>query len=238
MRYALYFTPAPGSPLNGFGNAAIGYDAATGKDVPQLVWRGLDPERVTAVTAEPRRYGFHATLKAPMRLNEGRTEAEVVCALDTFAATAGAVTIGRLEVRTMGPFLALVPENPPAELPLLAAECVAAFDSFRAPLAPADRARRLAAGLSARQIALLDRWGYPHVFEHFRFHMTLTGTLPDESERMAWLERLRAAYAECAGEIVILDAISLLRQSEPDGRFRLIERLPLRGATLGYEVRR
>jgi putative phosphonate metabolism protein len=238
MRYALYYTPVPGSLLDGFGNAAIGYNSATSKDVPRLVLPGVDPERARAITAEPRRYGFHATLKAPMRLHEGRTEEELVSALEAFAASGAPVEIGRLEVQALGRFLALVPENPPAELALLAAECVAAFDRFRAPLAPDDRARRLAAGLSGRQIALLDRWGYPHVFERFRFHMTLTGALPDERERRAWLEGLRAAHAGCAGEVVTLDAISLLRQSEPDGRFRLIKRLPLHGAFLRQEAQR
>ena len=34
-------------------------------------------------------------------------------------------------------------------------------------------------GLSERQIELLDAYGYPYVFEEFRFHMTLTDRLAD-----------------------------------------------------------
>ena len=67
-RYAIYYAPAPGSGLDRFGAALLGYDAFTGKDLPfpedilQAApdWRGL--------TGDPRKYGFHATLKAPLSL--------------------------------------------------------------------------------------------------------------------------------------------------------------------------
>ncbi len=87
-RYAIYYAPAPGSGLDRFGAALLGYDAFTG-DGPALSrkaslqaapdWRG--------VTGDPRKYGFHATLKAPLSLAPGRTEAELVSACEAFAAT-------------------------------------------------------------------------------------------------------------------------------------------------------
>lgn len=229
MRHALYFTPPPGSALDRFGAAAIGYDAATGEDVRPLALPGIDPARLHALTADPRRYGFHATLKAPFRLEEGREAAGLAAALKAFAAATPPVAIGRLVPRALGRFIALVPAESSTGLQLLAAECVAAFEAFRAPMSPDERAKRLAAPLSARHLALLDRWGYPYVFEAFRFHMTLTGAIPDEAERAAMLAALRQAHAPLADEPVTIDAVSLLRQDAPDARFRLVARVPLRG---------
>lgn len=229
MRYALYFTLPPGSPLDRFGSTAVGYDAATGEDLPFSVCPAIGPKRTREATAEPRRYGFHATLKAPMRLRDGLGEDDLVAAVEAFAATRPPVAVGRLRPRAIGRFLALVPEMSSPDLLLFAAECVAAFDHFRAPLAPTDRARRIASGLSERQTALLDRWGYPYVFECFRFHMTLTGPLADEGERATWLAALQDAFAGLSGEAVTIDAVSLLRQDSPDARFGLLARVPLQG---------
>jgi putative phosphonate metabolism protein len=229
MRYALYYTPPPGSALDRFGAAAIGYDAATGEDVAPLALDGIDPARLREATADPRTYGFHATLKAPFRLRSGRTAEELAAALEAFAATTPPVALGRLVPAALGRFLALVPAEPSTALQLLAAECVAAFDGFRAPLTPEDRAKRLKSPLGPRRTALLDRWGYPHVFEAFRFHMTLTGQLADADERARWLAAVEQAFAPLAAETVTLDAVSLLAQEGPGSRFRLLRRFSLTG---------
>ena len=90
-RYAIYYAPAPGSGLDRFGATLLGCDAFTGDDLPfpegvlQATpdWRGL--------TGDPRKYGFHATLKAPMSLAPGRTEAELISACEAFAAMPRAI---------------------------------------------------------------------------------------------------------------------------------------------------
>ncbi len=219
-RYALYCLPTPGSGLETFGRAVLGYDNVAAKTVPHP--EGL--EDLAPVTAGARLYGFHATLKAPLRLAAGATEAGLVAAARDLALTHPPVAMGRLRVAALGPFLALVPEAPPTELALLAAECVAALEPFRAPLTEAERARRRPDRLGPRGRALLDRWGYPHVFEAFRFHMTLTDALPDAG-REAWRARLTEAYAASGPEPMVIDALCLLTQdgSEP---FRLLARLP------------
>ena len=79
-RYAIYYTPAPGGDLDRFGAQLLGYDAFTGGNLPfpdgvlQMSpdWRDL--------TRDPRKYGFHATLKAPLSLAPGKTEAELLAA--------------------------------------------------------------------------------------------------------------------------------------------------------------
>ena len=80
LRYAIYYAAAPGSELDRFGANLLGYDAWSGEDLPfpdgvaerMPDWRDL--------TQDPRKYGFHATLKAPLMLAENKTEAELVAA--------------------------------------------------------------------------------------------------------------------------------------------------------------
>lgn len=220
-RYALYFTPRPGSDLARFGNAVLGTDNHTGAEIPRP--EGLAD--LAGVTDSPRRYGFHATLKAPMRLASGVTEADLLEAAAALAADHPPVPVGPLHVATLGAFTALIPQAAPPELGLFAAECVAAFDPYRAPLTEAETARRHPERLSTRGRALLARWGYPYVFEAFRFHMTLTDALPEET-RAPWRERLAAAYG--AGENLVLDALSILRQ-DGSGPFRVVQRIPFGG---------
>ncbi|PIK70910.1 phosphonate metabolism protein, partial [Methylobacterium frigidaeris] len=108
-RYALYFTPKPGSNLARFGNAVLGYDNHTGAEIPRL--GGMAD--LAGVTDSPRRYGFHATLKAPMRLHSGATEAGLLEAAATLAADHPPVPVGPLRVATLGAFTALIPESAP-----------------------------------------------------------------------------------------------------------------------------
>ena len=126
---------------------------------------------------EPRVYGFHATLKAPFYLANGASEAGLKDAVREFAANQAAVTVGKLAVRELGTFVALVPDARNPHVDRLAQACVQEFDRFRAPMREPERGRRLAADLTAGQIENLERWGYPYVAEDFRFHMTLTGSL-------------------------------------------------------------
>ena len=71
-RYAIYFAPRPRRALARFGAAWLGWDAEAGadRDGPELA--GL-PRPRAEIVATPRRYGFHATLKAPFRLARGAT---------------------------------------------------------------------------------------------------------------------------------------------------------------------
>ena len=94
------------------------------------------------LTRDPRKYGFHATLKAPMTLAPGQTEAELLAACEIFAGTPRPIPVIRPVVDSISGFIAVVPAEPSAELERLAADCVREFDCFRAPLTPEDRARR------------------------------------------------------------------------------------------------
>ena len=226
-RYAIYYAPDPGSPLWQFGSAVIGYDAATGLDAPFPPGEPFDATDWRRLTEEPRRYGFHATLAAPFHLADGATEEELLRTARHVASGRAAIAVPELRVEALGAFVALVPAEPTPGLGALAADCVRGFGPLRAPLSPADRARRLAAPLTDRQIRHLEAWGYPFVFEDYRFHMTLSGALPAQ-RRTADRAALERAYAAVPPGISV-DALTVFRQGDRADRFRVWARCPFGG---------
>lgn len=223
-RYAVYYAPAPDSPLWSFGSGVLGYDAATGASAPAISPEGVDHDVWTAMTATPRRYGFHATLKAPFRLAAGKTEDDLVAAGRAFASTQRPFQLPELEVVALGSFVALSPTRRSAPLDRFAGACVEAFEPFRAPPNDAERARRLEAPLTERQQAALERWGYPYVFEDFHFHMSLTGALPADPipTVVAGLSRLYADHVALAP--IEVDAATLFVEDAPGDGFRIVDR--------------
>ncbi|MFI5011165.1 MAG: DUF1045 domain-containing protein [Hyphomicrobiales bacterium] len=231
-RVAIYAAPHPGDPLWAFGSSTIGYDAATGAALSAQPPLGLTQERWETLTAEPRRYGFHATLKAPFRLADGMALEQLSAAVRGFCERNRAVAPFPLEVSAIGEFLALVAESVPDGLAPLAASAVTDFDPFRAPLSTAERERRLAVKLDGRQIEHLDRWGYPYVLEDFRFHMSLTGKVRDAALRDELREALAEGFRRDTGNAPFaLDALVLFVQSSADASFLIHERHALNGAS-------
>jgi putative phosphonate metabolism protein len=220
-RYALYYAPAPRSELGRFGAHLLGYDAFSHKtlrfpvDIEQALpdWGEL--------TQDPRKYGFHATLKAPFILADGKTEAELLAACAEFAAMPRPIPVIAPVVGAIDDFIAIVPSQPFAELEALAADAVSRFDDFRAPLTAKDRARRNPDRLTPHQRDYLDRWGYPYVMEEFRFHMTLTGRLPAE-RREAVLAILRQRLATLDMHSLAVDRLALFKQSDSSSRFQIV----------------
>src|SRR5258708_7922392 len=228
-RYAIYFVPAPGSDLDRFGSELLGYDALSGESLPF-------PDGITQavpdwhdLTQDPRKYGFHATLKAPFALAPGSNETKLIAACEAFAVAARPIPVIRPVVKAISGFIAVVPAEHSVELDHLAADCVRDFDPFRAPLTAEDRARRNPSALTAAQRDHLDRWGYPYVMDDFRFHMTLTGKAPAErrDQLMALLRRRFAALDLAA---LAIDRIAVFRQNDPASRFRALAHFALRGA--------
>jgi len=227
-RYAIYFTPPPDSPLAVFGAGVIGYDCFQRAEVPCRSVDGIDPSLLALATVEPRRYGFHATLVAPFHLADGVDEDELAAAFSTFAASRAPIAVGPLAVTPMARFVVLSPVEPHPAIEAFAAACVTAFDRCRAPLTEADRARRIAGGLSVRQAKLLERWGYPYVFDEFRFHMTLAGPVPEASGPM-FQAGLGNAFNSLSRDHLELGAISLMRQDDRTDRFYVLARRRLTG---------
>jgi putative phosphonate metabolism protein len=225
-RYAIYYAPPAGTVLDDFGASLLGYDAWTGKDLafPEFVAQ-IAPDWHD-VTADPRKYGFHGTLKAPFALAIDRSEDELLAACAAFTATPRPLPIIKPVVDAISGFIAVVLAEPVIELQRLASDCVTAFDGFRAPLTDDDRARRNPEALTLRQRDYLDRWGYPYVLEEFRFHMTLTGRLGSE-RREPILAMLRGRFAELHLDHLAVDRIALFRQHDDNARFRIIADWPL-----------
>lgn len=224
-RYAIYHAPPVNTLLKQLGDAWLGRDPDRDERVSFPVVGGLAPERLEAITAAPRRYGFHATLKAPFALREGTESGGLVDAVADFARNREPFDL-RLEVGELGGFLALIPAEPSQALQDLAAAVVEHFDGFRAPLAEEDRARRRPERLSERERQHLDRWGYPYVFDRFEFHMTLTDRL-DEPERGQVKAILEHAFAPVVRDPVRIDQIALFTQTHRVAPFRIVRRFTL-----------
>ena len=175
---------------------------------------------VDAMTVNARRYGFHATLKPPFRLADGRTPEELDAAVARFAAGAAAVVIPQLTLARLGGFFALVPGTQAPALHALADAVVMAFDDFRAPATEAELARRDQARLTPRQRELLSAWGYPFVLEEFGFHLTLTDRIPRE-QRPAVERVLSDWFAELLGADLPVDELVVFTEAEPGAPFEL-----------------
>ncbi len=216
-RYAIYYLPAQASDLASFGASWLGWDVNRAAIAPQ--------PRLTfdlhAATRTPRKYGFHATIKPPFALAQGKTEGALHDALAAFCKGRRAVTVDGLIPSAVGHFLALVPQGDTVALNALAGACVAALDDFRAPLGAADLDRRRAGGLTGRQEALLAQWGYPYVMEEFRFHMTLTGRL--DADAQAVVGRAVASRLPELPSPYVIDSLTLVGEGA-GGRFQTIQR--------------
>ena len=225
-RYAIYYAAAEGSDLERFGAQLLGYDARSGEDLPVADGVLQSVPDWGELTRDPRKYGFHATLKAPLILAPGLTEAGLLAACKTFAATPRPIPVIRPVVDSISGFIAVVPAEGPAELERLAADCVREFDRFRAPLTAEDRARRNPSALTPRQCEHLDRWGYPYVMEDFRFHMTLTGRL-EARRREPILAMLRGRFETLGLVRLAIDQIAVFRQRDAESRFRILDQFVL-----------
>ena len=215
-RYAVYFAPQPQSALGLLGQRWLGLCAQTGA-------RNRPPN---GFVAGPRRYGFHATLKAPLRLAAGVGEDDFLGAAKSLAKLLQPVDLGILQPRRLGGFLALMQANGAHdEVANLAWSCVRSLDHLRAALKPEDIARR--PGLKQIEQDNLLQWGYPYVADQFRFHLTLTSALGD-----AELREAEAAFRKVAGglldEPVTLDALSVFGDPGAPDTFRQIERFALK----------
>jgi len=221
-RYAIYFVPAADQPLFHFGRAMLGYDCYTGLEHERPQLNGIAPDELAALTCEPRRYGFHATLKAPFRLLSPVAENDLIQAFAAFVATWKTIPVIEPCVHTLGAFIAVMPRRRCLALDRLAAQCVEEFDRFRAPLTRKERERRSATRLDATEIANLDRWGYPFVFDSFRFHMTLTGPV-SPARHPGVLALMQEAFArQCGSADLAIDRLALLRQDAAQGHFRVL----------------
>lgn len=227
-RYAVYYAPPAQSALAVFAAAWLGWDPVTGRRVAHPDAPPLAVAEVARVTEAPRRYGFHGTLKPPFRLADGTEYSDLKAAVADIAASLRPFTLPGLTLSRLGRFIALTAKGDQAQLAELADRLTIDLDRLRAPLNPAELERRRAPGLTSRQEEYLERWGYPHVLEEFRFHLTLTGALaPSDGART--MAALRPLVAQFESEPLDIADVCLFAESGDGAGFRLLERLPLSG---------
>ncbi len=217
-RYAIFYAPPLGDPLAVFGARWLGRDVVSGQPVAQPRIDGLD---MPAITAFPRHYGLHATLKAPFALAEGATPEALIDSVRDFAAEQRTAAGPDRKVAVLGRFVAIVPDDASPRIDDLAAAAVERFEPFRAPLDAAEMAKRLASNLTDRQRALLDRWGYPYVFDQFRVHMTLSGPLDDQTRQAVRLAAQTAAAPFLEMPFTV-DRLAVFHQPDRETPFREI----------------
>jgi len=226
-RYAIYFSQKQECDLFRLGSQWLGRNAIVGENLDPALSNGLSREEWRTATDSPRRYGFHATLKPPFRLVQGTTYDELRSAVHNFAANYRSFEAPPLTVGTLGRFIALTLSEPSAEFSDLAAACVRTFHRFRAPATEEELAIRLRDTMNDQEREYLLRWGYPYVLDTWKFHMSLTGSLP--KEKLSPLEKvLTQRFAPVCRQGFPVDSICIFREPAPGNPFRLIERADLR----------
>lgn len=221
MRYAVYFCPAPASALASLGRDWVSTELAA-NGIP-----GIARARWNALLADVRRYGWHATLRSPFTLSPDVDVAELRQALAAVARAHAPINVPLRSARLAG-FPALRPVGDARAVHALANACVEAIEPLRLPLAEHDFQRR-ASGLDAIETHYLGRYGYPYVFERYRFHMTLSApaTIDEERALQRWLS-LRASMLPTAR----IDALTLCVEASPGAPFEAWERIALHKASV------
>jgi hypothetical protein len=191
FRVAVYYAPERDDPLWEAGNRWLGRDPETGTmlDRPEHIG-------IANLTDEPAVYGLHATLKPPMRLAPGTHYEDFAAAVAELAAGLTAFSLPPLAVTNLDGFLALREQQPSSDLQALADSTVATLDGFREQPEAAELARRRRHGLTEAEETMLERWGYPYVFQLWRFHITLSRRL--DAAEMARARPIAEAYFAAA----------------------------------------
>ena len=224
-RFGIYYTP-PSGTFATFGAHWLGWDIEQGAPVTHPEISGL-PRPVAEITATPRKYGLHGTIKPPFRLAEGTTLQGLETAVENLATGLPPATLDGLTLNRIGSFLALTIIGDQTPLATLAGTVVEGLDAFRAPPTEAELARRRKSRLSPRQETLLTQWGYPYVMDEFRFHITLTGRLArGEAEQVQ--AALTPHIAPLLPTPFTVRDLTLVGE-DADGMFHEIQRFALSG---------
>ncbi len=227
MRFALYFTPPADHPLTRAASQWLLRDPFEDRTSPPVEMDGLSAGDHAAAIADPQRYGFHATLKAPFELAEGVDPERLIAEAERFAAGYPRFHIPNLVLGQLGPFFALVPDALHPPLQAFAADIVTRFEPFRAPLSESDIARRKPDQLPPVQRDHLLKWGYPYVFDEFRFHMTLTGQIED-MRRAAMRRLLEARFMDFVNRPLPISHLAVFVEEKRGAPFTVRALFPLK----------
>jgi hypothetical protein len=225
-RYAIYYTPQPGTALAAFGRSWFGR-ANDGVTLQAFSDAGLSGTSFARLAVTPGRYtGLHALFRAPFAPRDGIGQDAIKTRLINFAARRKPVETGPLTLSRSGRFLVLRPVEATPAIEWLAAQCVAAFEDFAAPPSDVEREAYAGAKLSDYQRLLLESFGDPYVLSEYRFSITLTGPL-DATHLERVSQALWPVLEEICAEGVTIDGLSLFGDSGGRTPMRLIGRYHL-----------
>jgi hypothetical protein len=226
-RVAIYAAPDPQSDWWLRGSEWLGRCAAQRLELLQPCIDGVSVAQFAQLTAEPRRYGWHATLKAPFRLAPGEDMASLREGLADIARDHQGFALDRWEVARLGGFLALCPRQAPKALEALADDCVRRLQPLAAALDETELARRRRKPLTPEEDALMLAWGYPWVLHRFKFHFSLTGPIHGlAEEKVAQLQHAAAERFETLPPLTV-DRLLLFAEPYPGADFECVEQLAL-----------
>jgi Protein of unknown function (DUF1045) len=219
-RYAIYYTPQPGTALAAFGRSWFGR-ANDGATLQAFSTTGLPGSGFAKIPAVGGRYtGLHAIIRTPFALRNDVELQALKSRLLTFAARREAVETGPLTLARSGRYLVLRPVEPRPALDWLAGQCLSAFEDFAVDPHDDD------SDDTHHQRLLLRSFGHPKAMSEYRFSITLTGPLDK-----AHLERVSQALWPviediCASGITI-DGLSLFGDAGDRMPMRMIGRYRL-----------
>ena len=228
-RYAVYFAPNVEQQWWTQASQWLGRCAVSQQMNAQPLIAGVSAQRFAELTEHPRRYGFHATMRAPFILASQYQPNELIDRVNMFCQQVKPFVLPRLQVTLLDQFLALVPERNLSQVTMLEEHCVTALNDYAEPLGPEELSRRRSAGLSSQEDALLLRWGYPYVLERFRFHCSLTGSLAKATHQEV------SAITEAAHQHFdqlppcIFDSLAIFVEPTRGADFVLLHQCPLIG---------
>lgn len=228
-RYAVYFAPNVEQQWWAQASQWLGRCAVSQQMNVQPLVAGVSAKRFAELTEHPRRYGFHATLRAPFVLTSQYQPADLIDRVNLLCQDLKPFVLPRLQVTLLDQFLALVPERNAAQVTRLEEQCVTVLNDYAEPLGPDELSRRRSAGLSAQEDALLLRWGYPYVLERFRFHCSLTGSLASASSQE--ISALTQAAHQHFDQLppCLFDSLAIFVEPTRGADFVLLQQCPLMG---------
>ena len=199
-RYAIFYTPQPGTALAAFGRSWFGR-ANDGVTLQAFSDAGLSAASFSRLAPTPGRYtGLHALIKAPFAPRAGIGADAIKTRLVNFARRRKPLATGPLTLSRAGRFLVLRPVEATPALDWLAAQCAASFEDFAASPSDAE--------------------------SQYGFSITLTGPLePAHLERVT--QALWPVLEEICAAGVTVDALSLFGDSGGRAPMRLIGRYRL-----------
>ena len=229
FRYAVYFVPNIEQHWWAHASQWLGRCAVSQQFSAQPLITEVAPKRFAEFTEHPRRYGFHATMRAPFVLASKYLPSDLIRQVSALCQHLKPFVLPRLRVTLLEQFLALVPERDVPQITSLEQQCVVQLNDYAVPLGPEELIRRRSAGLSSHEDALLLRWGYPYVLDRFRFHCSLTGSLAKASpQELSALTQAAHQHFDHL-PLCVFDSLAIFAEPTQGADFVLLEQCPLMG---------